>query len=173
MVITETENLVLREFEPSDAEDLFHIYSDPETMRFLGKGPETVDEERRNIEGHIDKYYRTHGFGLWGAALKSDGRLVGRCGILLQEVDGRPRPEVSYLIRSDQCGRGLATEAANGVLDIARARYGIDKMIAVIAVENRASIRVAQKCGFEFEKRLAMFKDFGPVSIYVKGLTTV
>lgn len=170
MITCETENLILREFEPSDAEGLFRIYSDPDTTRFLGGPPASVEEERRNIQNHIENYYRVHGFGLWGAVLKSDRRLIGRCGILLQEVDGRRRPEISYLIDREQCGQGLATEAAKGVLDIARERYGIDKMIAVIAVENRGSIRVAQKCGFEFEKRLAMFKDFGPVSVYSRDL---
>jgi ribosomal-protein-alanine N-acetyltransferase len=171
MIITETENLVLRELGPSDAEDLFCIHSNPETRRFLGKGADSLDEERQNIQRHIDTYYRVHGYGLWGAVLKSDDRLIGRCGILQQEVDGRTRPEISYLIDRDHCGMGLATEAAKGVLDIAARKYGIDNMIAVIAVENRASVRIAQKCGFEFEKRLDSFKDFGPVFVFSRELT--
>ena len=170
MIITETENLVLREFDPSDAEDLFRIYSNPETIRFLGKGPDSLDDERQNIQRHIDSYYRVHGFGLWGVVLKNEDRLIGRCGILRQEVDGRTRPEISYLIDRDYCGRGLATEAAKGVLDIAHSRFGVDKMIAVIATGNGGSMRVAEKCGFQFEKRLAMFKDFGPVVVYTRDL---
>lgn len=161
---------MLREFEPSDAEGLFRIYSDPETMRFLGEPPASVEEERRNIENHIENYYRVHGFGLWGVVLRNEKTLVGRCGILLQEVDGEKRPEISYLIDRNFWGKGFAAEAARGVMDIALERFGIDKMIAVVAVENRASIRVAEKCGFEFEKRLAMFKDFGPVLVYSRGL---
>jgi ribosomal-protein-alanine N-acetyltransferase len=170
MIITETENLVLREFDTSDAEDLFRIYSNPETIRFLGKGPDSLEDERQNIQRHIDSHYRVHGFGLWGAVLKSEDRLIGRCGILRQAVDGRTRPEISYLIDRNYCGRGLATEAAKGVLDIAARKYGIDNMIAVIAAGNGGSMRVAEKCGFQFEKRLAMFKDFGPVVVYSRDL---
>jgi ribosomal-protein-alanine N-acetyltransferase len=170
VIITETENLVLRELGPLDAEELFRIYSNPENMRFLGQGPDSLDEERQNIQRHIDSYYRVHGFGLWGVVLKSEDRLIGRCGILKQEVDGRTRPEISYLIDRDHCGRGLATEAARGVLDIAAGKYGIDKIIAVIASGNGGSMRVAEKCGFQFEKRLSMFKDFGPVVVYSRDL---
>lgn len=170
MIICETENLVLRDFDVSDAEELFRIHSDPETMRFLGTGPGSLEEERRNIQRHIDTFYRVYGFGLWGVVLKSEDRLIGRCGILQQEVDGRRRPEISYLIDRDHWGRGLATEAAKGVLDIAHSRFGIDKMIAVIATGNGGSTRVAEKCGFQFEKRLAMFKDFGPVVVYSRDL---
>jgi ribosomal-protein-alanine N-acetyltransferase len=161
---------VLREFDTSDAEDLFRIYSNPETIRFLGKGPDSLEDERQNIQRHIDSYYRVHGFGLWGVVLKDEDRLIGRCGILRQEVDGRTRPEISYLIDRDYCGRGLATEAAKGVLGIAAGKYGIDIMIAVIAAGNGGSMRVAEKCGFQFEKRLAMFKDFGPVVVYTRDL---
>ena len=170
MIITETENLVLREFDTSDAEDLFRIHSNPETRRFLGKGPDSLDDERQNIQRHIDSYYRVQGFGLWGVVLKDEDRFIGRCGILRQEVDGRTRPEISYLIDRDYCGRGLATEAAKGVLDIAARKYGIENMIAVIATGNSGSMRVAEKCGFQFEKRLAMFKDFGPVVVYSRDL---
>jgi ribosomal-protein-alanine N-acetyltransferase len=169
-MITETENLILRELDTSDAEDLFRIYSNPETIRFLGKGPDSLEDERQSIQRHIDSHYRVHGFGLWGAILKNQDRLIGRCGILRQEVDGRTRPEISYLIDRDYCGRGLATEAAKGVLDIAPRKYGIDNMIAVIAAGNGRSMRVAEKCGFQFEKRLAMFKDFGPVVVYSRDL---
>jgi ribosomal-protein-alanine N-acetyltransferase len=169
VIICETENLLLREFGPSDAEDLFRIHSNPETRRFLGKGSDSLDEERQNIQRHIDSYYRIHGFGLWGAVLKSEDRLIGRCGILKQEVDGRTRPEISYLIDQNYCGRGLATEAAKGVLDVAARKYGFDNMIAVIATGNSGSMRVAEKCGFQFEKRLAMFKDFGPVVVYSRS----
>lgn len=43
-------------------------------------------------------------------------------------------------------------------------------MIAVIARENAGSIRVAEKCGFAFERGLDHFKDFGPVGVYKRKL---
>jgi [ribosomal protein S5]-alanine N-acetyltransferase len=170
MTICETENLIIREFSAADAEDLFHIYSNPEAMRFLGDPPASFEEERRNIENHVEQYYKELGFGLWGAILKGEDRLVGRCGILFQEIEGERRPELSYLIDNAYRGRGLATEAAKAVLEIARTKHGFDEMIAVIAVGNMASVRVAEKCCFAFERGLENFKDFGPVSVYSRIL---
>lgn len=170
MMISETEKLVIREFNSEDAEDLFRIYSNAETMRFLGDPPASLEEERGNIQNHIARYYNELGFGLWAAILKGEDRLVGRCGILFQDIEGERRPELSYLIDRVYWGRGLATEAAKAVLEIARTKHGFDEMIAVIAVGNTASIRVAEKCGFAFERGLENFKDFGAVSIYSRKL---
>jgi ribosomal-protein-alanine N-acetyltransferase len=169
-VICETENLVLREFSEDDAEELFRICSDAETMRFLGDPPASIEEERGNIRNHIESYYKPKGFGLWAVALKGENRLVGRCGILFQDIEGTKRAELAYLIDRACWGRGLATEAANAVVEVAAAKYGFEEMIAVIARENAASIRVAEKCGFGFERGLDSFKDFGPVSIYSRKL---
>lgn len=170
MIVCETEKLTLREFSEEDAEGLFRIYSDAETMRFLGGPPASVDEERGNIRNHIERFYRELGFGLWAVVLKSEARLVGRCGILLQAIEGKKRPELAYLMDRSYWGRGLATEAANAVVEAAAARYGFEEMIAVISRENKASIRIAEKCGFGFERGLDSFKDFGPVSIYSRKI---
>lgn len=166
VIIRETENLVLRELEESDAEDLFRIYSDKETMRFLGRHAASLEEVRDNIRNHIEKYYVGLGFGLWGVVLKSENRLVGRCGVFLQEIEGIRRPELAYLIDRDFWGRGFATEAASAVKRLAIEKYNFKVMIAVIAIRNIASISVAKKCGFGFERAMESFKDFGPVSIY-------
>ena len=169
-IIRETDNLILREFSEDDAEDLFRIYSEGDTMRFLGGPPASVEEERRHIRDHIESCYDKLGFGLWAVVLKYEGRLIGRCGMLLQDIEGTRRPEVAYLIDSRHRGMGLASEAVFGVMRAAWQQYGFDDMIAVIARGNNASIRVAEKCGFTFERGLDSFKDFGPVSIYSRKL---
>ena len=58
MQIAETERLILREFTLADAEDLYRIYTDAETMRFQGDLPEnySVEVERYYIGRHIEKY---------------------------------------------------------------------------------------------------------------------
>jgi [ribosomal protein S5]-alanine N-acetyltransferase len=170
-IICETDNLILREFSEDDAEDLFRIYSEGETMRFLGDPPASVEEERRHIRNHVESFYDKFGFGLWAMALKYEGRLIGQCGILMQDIEGTRRPEVAYLIDSRHRGMGLASEAVFGVKRTAWQRYGFEEMIAVIARGNDASVRVAEKCGFTFERDLDGFKDFGPVSIYSRSLT--
>lgn len=59
----------------------------------MGRQPDSVEFERYHIRRHIANYYDTHGFGLWAVVLKEDGRLVGRCGLLYQPVEGAQEVE--------------------------------------------------------------------------------
>ena len=170
--VAETHRLILRRFAETDAEDLFRIYSHPETRRFLGSGPTSVDEVRTGIATHIRTYYDRYGFGLWGVILKAEDRLIGRCGILYQEIGGRKEPELAYLIDPEFWRRGIATEASLKVVELATSVYRFAHMIAVIHPLNTASIRVAERCGFEFERSLESFKYFGKVDVYSRQLLT-
>ena len=170
MNVAETPRLIIRPFEPADAADLFRIYSDAETMRFLGCPAASVEEERSNIENHIRSYYDQYAFGLWAAILKSEKRLIGRAGILYQNIEGKTDPELAYLIDRNFCGRGLATEAASAVIQVAQDVHHFSRMVAVIHPKNAASIRVAVKCGFVFENELMGYKDFGDVHLYSRQL---
>jgi ribosomal-protein-alanine N-acetyltransferase len=149
-----------------DAGDLFRIYSDPVTMKFMGSGPASVEEMGRNIQKHIEIYYDKYGFGLWATILKENGGLIGRCGLLYQEIDGAKDLELAYLLDSNYWGTGLATEAARSIIKIGFDKYKFDRIIAVIVPENTGSVRVAEKVGMTYQKEIASYKDFGRVSLY-------
>jgi ribosomal-protein-alanine N-acetyltransferase len=165
MSVIETERLVLRRFTPEDAEENYRIYTDPLNMRFMGGPPDSVESERHQIRRHISHYYERHGFGLWAAVLKENGRLVGRCGFLRHEVEGAREVEVSYLIDRHYRGRGLATEAAREAVRLGFEMYGFPRIVAMINPENVASVRVAEKLGMRYE-RDADFQDYGKVRMY-------
>jgi [ribosomal protein S5]-alanine N-acetyltransferase len=166
MVVLETERLLLRRFTPEDAADNYRIYSDPENMRFMGRGPDSVESEREQILRHIANYYERHGFGLWAVILKEEGRLIGRCGLLRQPVEGAQEVEVSYLIDRRYWGRGLATEAARAAVKLGFERYEFPHVSALINPSNVASVRVAEKIGMRYERDVT-FRDFGEVALYV------
>ena len=166
MNVIETERLILRQLTVADAEDLYNIYSNPLTMQFMGKGSASVEETSGNIQKHIENYYNLYGFGLWAAVLRENNRLIGRCGLLYQEIDGTKDLELAYLLDSKYWGKGLATEAAQSIVRIGFDRYKFNRIIAVINPQNTASIRVAEKVGMNYEREIPNFKDFGPVSLY-------
>ena len=165
MTVIETSRLILRRFTPEDAADNYRIYTDPENMRFMGRRPDSVEFERYHIRKHIADYYDRHGFGLWALVLKEDGRLIGRCGLLYQQVEGTREAEVSYLVDRHYRGRGLATEAARAAVKLGFGRYGFPRIVALIHPENVASARVAEKLGMKHERDVS-FKEFGAVALY-------
>src|SRR5258708_37482137 len=110
--ILRTNRLILRELTIEDAPNLFRIYSDPLTMRFMGPPPPTVEAEAANIANHIRNSYGRWGFGLWAVELDQTGALIGWCGLLRWELAGRPETEISFLLDRQHGGNGSAAKPA-------------------------------------------------------------
>ena len=165
MNVLETERLLLRHFTTEDAADNYRIYTDPDNMRFMGRRPDSVQFEREHILKHITNYYEKHGFGLWAVILKENKRLIGRCGLIYQQIEGAQELEVSYLIDKKYWGKGLASEAVRATVRLAFEEYKFPRVVAVINPENVASVRVAEKVGMKYERDVN-FRDFGEVALY-------
>ena len=92
----ETERLLLREYTFEDFHSLYEILSDPETMAHY---PKPYDENgvRRWIQWNLENYAK-YGFGLWAVVLKETGKMIGDCGITMQNIDGELLPEIGYHI---------------------------------------------------------------------------
>ena len=84
----------------------------------------------------------------WLDRLVLDGsrELVGRVGFHHSPRDGRV--EFAWWTAEEQRGTGIAAEAVGGLIDWAAAQ-GVERVVASIGPDNSASIRVAQKLGFE------------------------
>ena len=163
-VIGETPRLILRQFNESDLEAIFSFQGDPEVMRFSIKGPATREDIQAKYLPSCLKRYARDGLGQWAVVRKSDGICIGECGICAQEVEGGREFEISYRIRRDCWGNGLATEAAQACRDHGFKQADLRRLISIIESENAASIRVAEKMGMTLE-RSASFHNI-PVLIY-------
>jgi RimJ/RimL family protein N-acetyltransferase len=163
-IVCETSRLLLRKFHESDAEPLLSVLGDPEVMRFSIRGPVTREDIRTKYLPGCLKRYSRDGLGQWAVVRKSDGMCIGECGICVQEVDGESEFEISYRMRRDCWGIGLATEAARACRDYGFKQAGLHRLVSIIESENAASIRVAEKMGMTLEKR-ASFHNI-PVLIY-------
>ena len=114
-MVIETERLILREMTEQDFDALFKVWGDPENMCHYSY---VFDEDKvklwisRNMENN-----RILGFGLWVVCLKDTGEAIGTCGLTMQIINRRIRPEIGYHLRLDQHGKGYAKEAAVAVRD--------------------------------------------------------
>lgn len=78
---------------------------------------------------------------------RTDGKLVGGCGIGSLRADG---PEIGYWIGVPHWGNGYATEAARALVDHAFGDLDYEELRAGARVTNPASRRVLEKCGFQW-----------------------
>jgi RimJ/RimL family protein N-acetyltransferase len=165
MDILETERLILRPLVLEDAAALYSIYSDPETMKFMGQAPDSVAQERNNIQSHIIHHYEKCEAGLWATLLKDNNQLIGRCGLMHKQIGGVPEVELAYLLGRKYWSKGLATEAAAVILQYGFTKCGLSRIVAVIHPQNAASIRIAEKIGMKYEREV-MYGEFGTVALY-------
>jgi ribosomal-protein-alanine N-acetyltransferase len=147
--IIETHRLQLRLFEPSDAEQLYQLYSDPEVMRFM-RGTRSRQQAEEHVQAFAEQYAKM-GFTLWAVEQKADSQIIGRVGLWF--LDGTEEVELGYLIAKSHWGRGLATEASLACLDFGFRQLALEFTAAIAVPENVASLRVMKKLGFKFVRK--------------------
>lgn len=76
----------------------------------------------------------------------ADGRIVGECGTKGRPVDGEV--EIGYGLAAPSRGAGLGTAAVGTLLRWLAARPEVDRALAYVAVDNRASRRLVERLGF-------------------------
>ena len=91
------------------------------------------------------------GFGYWVVRERDTGRFVGEVGFADFRREISPpldAPEAGWVLAPWAHGRGFATEAVRAALAWGDAHLAAPRTVCMIAPENAASIRVAQKLGF-------------------------
>jgi RimJ/RimL family protein N-acetyltransferase len=145
--ILETERLYVRESCEADVEAFYEIYKAPEVTRYTEGLFEHAVSERAYIREYIEKVYAFFEFGVWTVILKESGEVIGRAGISVRE--GYDIPELGYVFGVPWQGKGLAKEVCEGILKYAKEELEIMRLQVLIQEGNEASIRLAQKLGFE------------------------
>ena len=125
-MILETERLYLRQLTESDFGSLCKILRDEETM-YAYNGAFSVSEVQDWLDKQLARY-EEYGFGLWAAVLKETDRVIGQCGLTMQDWNGREVLEVGYLFQKEYWHKGYAAEAAKPARStlfqgLARMRY--------------------------------------------------
>ena len=143
----ETPRLRMRGFLPEDLLPLQRILSDREVIRYMTRTDPWPEDVVRGWMEAQQKQWSQHGFGWWALEHKSDGNLIGWCG--LGTLDETAEVEVLYLLAMQYWGRGLATEAAKFSVELGFGEYGLEEIIGLVHPDNVSSRRVLGKCGLK------------------------
>jgi RimJ/RimL family protein N-acetyltransferase len=147
--VIETQRLLLRAWQPSDAQPFAAINADPDVTRYL-RGPMRRDESDELLAA-IRGHWHEHGFGLYAVEVKETGLFAGFVGLavpsFLPEV--LPAVEVGWRLGREHWGNGYATEGARASLAQAFGPLELRQVISIIDPRNAASVRVAQRLGMQ------------------------
>jgi [ribosomal protein S5]-alanine N-acetyltransferase len=127
------------------------MHRDAAVMATLG-GPRSDERTREFLRRNLG-HWTEHGFGLWLARSRS-GQFVGRGGLRHVHVGGVAEIELAYALMPAFWGRGLATELATALLQIAFDQLAIAQVVAFTITTNVASRRVMEKLEGAFEREL-------------------
>jgi len=151
-IILETERLILRRQQVSNITPLVDLWTDPEVTRYMGS-PRDRDWIQSAFEETAQSPYAEQ-FDLWPVIEKETDRVVGDCGLLEKEVEGKSEIELVYVLTPSAWGKGYATEMAQAIKRFAFEAMDVKRLIALIEPENEASERVAIKVGMHLEKEV-------------------
>ena len=147
-IIAETDRLILRTIEESDAAEQYRLLNTPAVMARLG-GPKELHEIEAKHAKAIE-WYATRGFSFLMLVEKDTGELVGHAGIKLVDnplAKNQGDHEIGWLIREDRWRRGYAEEAVRAILDWAFGRVDAPQVVALTSDLNVASWKLMEKLG--------------------------
>ena len=143
--IINTDRLILRHWKETDAEDLYKYASDPEVGPHAGWPVHKSLNESRNVINTIFSNNTT-----WAIELKETNEVIGCIGYYIHGVSnidiGENDAEIGYWIGKPYWNKGLCTEALKAIILYCKDKF--DTLWADFFVNNPASGRVMEKCGF-------------------------
>jgi len=165
MTVLETERLVLRELEDSDAEFVLGLLNEPSFLDNIGdKGVRTLEDAREYIRTGPRASYDELGFGLNLVELKPTRTPIGICGLLQRDV--LPDPDIGFALLPAYWSEGYAFESASAVLSQASDVLSLPRVLAIVSPGNDASIRLLGKLGLGFDGLEPVFEGSEPVCVY-------
>ena len=156
----ETDRLKLRGHRLDDFPASAAMWADTLVNRYLGGRPQTEEETWTRLLRYIG-HWALLGFGYWVIEEKGTGEFLGEIGFADYKRDLQPSirgiPEMGWVLASEAHGKGYATEAARRVIAWGETHFAGAQTMCLIDPENRASIRIAEKCGYH-ESHRATYK---------------
>jgi len=142
-----TPRLTLRRVRLEDADDVFSFACEDIWTRLLPDARQPY--QRRDAERWVARRFLAHWRTEPTWAIEIDGRIVGWVGLNIEPEHGQA--ELSYAMRPDLRGQGLATEAVRAVVDRVFLDTQLGRVWGRVDPLNVASVRVLEKVGMQRE----------------------
>ena len=146
-VLAETDRLFITEMTMDMAMDVHKNSLDEDTRRFVPDEVfETPEDAKETIEFLMSRYGSADGPLVYALITKDKDRNIGYVQ-LVPVGDGKW--EIGYHVAEAFTGKGYATEAVSAFLPVITGQVGVTEVYGIRLLENTASGRVLEKCGFQ------------------------
>ena len=146
-MILQTERLILRPWEETDAESLYEYAKDERIGPAAGFPPHTSVENSREVIKNVLSEPETY-----AVCLRTDNSPVGSIGLMIGKQSNLDIPEnegeIGYWIGVPFWGQGLIPEAVREMIRYAFDELHLARVWCGYFDGNEKSKRVQEKCGF-------------------------
>jgi len=144
----DTERLRMRPLEPGDEALFIDLYTDAETMRYIGE-PLSQERAMRSFRKALAKpSAQSSDLRFFAMLEKLTHRSIGMCAIQSFDIDTR-RAEIGMMLKSEARGRRHATEALAALVTATFSVLPIDTVWVQYSPEHLAAERLVASIGFK------------------------
>ena len=147
--IVQTQRLLLREFEITDAQFILKLVNDPDWIKYIVDKNIHTEAAARSYIRSLRESYTAFGFGFYCVEQKKSGRAVGLCGLIkrpyLELVD------LGFATLREYRREGYTYEASKAIMNYARENFEMEQLAAITNINNYASRKLLIKLGFKFK----------------------
>ena len=145
----ETARTLIRPYAEADIDLMKPIFTDPITMVFW---PQPFSEEA--VAAWVRRAsasFAATGLGHMLVELRDGGSVIGDCGIMETDVNGRREYDLGYIFHHPYWRQGYGVECARACLEYGIGTLGLKRIVANMAHDHVASARVAERLGMRRE----------------------
>jgi ribosomal-protein-alanine N-acetyltransferase len=148
-MILATARIRLTPWRSEDWEELCPIVRDSRVMRYISEGQPWPNERIVRFIARQVACFHKRGYCLWKVVCRDTVLTIGFCG--LQPLADSEEIDCSWSLAHSYWEQGFATEAVSETLRDGFERIGLSRIVSKAQPANRASIRVMEKVGMNFE----------------------
>ena len=142
--ILETDRLALRKLSMEDAEELFHLRTNEDAMKYINKPRlKSIAEVQELITKMNDNSVRIQ----WAITLKKEDKIIGVIGFHRIEKE-HYRAEIGYMLHPQYWNSGIMTEAITRVINYGFNDMKLHSMEAIINPANEVSRKILKNFKF-------------------------
>lgn len=151
----ETERLILRPLNPTDAKNIFEYAKNPKVSQFtLWEPHRDIADSLKFITEYAQPLYKEQVPEPFGIFLKGNLKtVIGTVGCFWVSKPSQSM-ELAYAIAEPHWGKGLIAEASDAILDYCFKNLKVNRIQARCKIENKASSKVMEKIGMTYEGTL-------------------
>ena len=149
-MVFETTRLRVDQLGSADLSDFHELQGDAEVMRYTTGQAMTLSENQADLTKVINCYEDPDNqFWVWAVRHKEDGAFIGTCALIKHgEKDG----EIGYRLLRRYWKKGFGSEIVTGLVEYAVTLGIYANLVAYVARDNQASVRILEKSCLNFEK---------------------